>query len=81
MVFIHPVILRDSATTSNYTNHKYNYIRALQMGEDADGVDLMPGKSHPVLPEISEFRAAPGSQDAAQVPAQPVSTEADAKND
>jgi general secretion pathway protein D len=77
MVFIHPVILRDGTTTSNYTNSKYNYIRALQMGEDADGVDLMPGKSHPVLPEIGEFTAPPGNQDAVQVPTQPVSAGVD----
>jgi general secretion pathway protein D len=68
MVFIHPVILRDSSVASRYTNSKYSYIRALQMGEDAEGVDLMPGKSHPVLPEIGEFTALPASQGAVQVP-------------
>jgi general secretion pathway protein D len=72
MVFIHPVILRDSTVASQYTNSKYNYIRALQIGEDADGVNLMPGKSHPVMPEIGELSASPVSRDAAQVPLQPV---------
>jgi general secretion pathway protein D len=81
MVFIHPVILRDSSVASRYTNSKYNYIRALQMGEDAEGVDLMPGKSQPVLPEIGEFGALPGKQDAAQAPAQSVDGGTDATNE
>jgi general secretion pathway protein D len=55
MVFIHPVILRDSAVTSNYTNSKYNYIRSLQMNENEDGVNLMYKKQHPVLPTVDEF--------------------------
>jgi general secretion pathway protein D len=67
MVFIHPVILRDSSIASHYTNSKYNYMRALQIGEDADGVNLMPGKSHPILPEIGELTVQPGDQGAAPV--------------
>ncbi|MGB5474515.1 MAG: type II secretion system secretin GspD [Gammaproteobacteria bacterium] len=59
MVFIHPVILRDSSVAAQYTNSKYNYIRTLQQGLDADGVNLMPGKKQPVLPEIGEFTSAP----------------------
>ena len=81
MVFIHPVILRDSSVASRYTNSKYNYIRSLQLGEDAEGVDLMPGMSHPVLPEIGEFSAMPGRQDAVQVPAQQININPDEKND
>jgi len=60
MVFIHPVILRDAAITENYTNSKYNYIRALQMQEDEDGVNMMIGKQHPVLPAVEQFTVAPG---------------------
>ncbi len=77
MVFIHPVILRDGAITSNYTNSKYNYIRALQFGADADGVNLMPDKPHPVLPEFDEFSSLPGKQGAVQAPAQSVDAGAD----
>lgn len=61
MVFIHPVILRDSSVASQYTNSKYNYIRTLQQGLDADGVNLMPGKAQPVLPEIGTFTAVPSA--------------------
>jgi len=68
MVFIHPVILRDSVVTSNYTNSKYNFIRSLQMGADEDGVNLMHNKKHPVLPTLEEFTAKPGE---AAVPAAP----------
>jgi general secretion pathway protein D len=60
MVFIHPVILRDAAVTESYTNSKYNYIRALQMQQDEDGVNMIPGKQHPVLPVIDEFSVVPG---------------------
>ena len=60
MVFIHPVILRDAAITESYTNSKYNYIRALQMQQDADGVNMIPGKQHPVLPVMEQFTVAPG---------------------
>jgi general secretion pathway protein D len=60
MVFIHPVILRDAAVTNSYTNSKYNYIRALQMQQDEDGVNMLPDKHHPVLPVMEEFSVAPG---------------------
>ena len=51
MVFIHPVIMRDAAVTAEYTNSKYNYLRTLQLSEEQDGVNLLPGRHHPVLPE------------------------------
>jgi general secretion pathway protein D len=55
MVFIHPVILRDAAVTNLFTNNKYNDLRSLQLGQDEDGVNLMPDKHHPVLPTLEEF--------------------------
>ena len=59
MVFIHPVILRDNVMTHLYTNSKYNQIRSLQQGQDEDGVNLLPGKNHPVLPPIEEYTSVP----------------------
>jgi general secretion pathway protein D len=59
MVFIHPVILRDAAVTNYYTNNKYNDIRALQIGQDADGINLMPDKHHPILPTVEEATSGP----------------------
>ena len=69
MVFIHPVILRDSAVTSEYTNSKYNYLRSLQMMEREDGINLMYKKNHPVLPTLEEFKAVDQVPDAVAAPA------------
>jgi hypothetical protein len=55
MVFIHPVILRDSDVAAQYTNSKYDYMRGLQRMQDAEGVNLLPGKRHPVLPGIDSY--------------------------
>jgi len=74
MVFIHPVILRDAAVTNLYTNSKYNYIRTLQQGQNADGINLMPGKKHPMLPGMEEFIAIPGATPAVPA-AEPAATE------
>ncbi len=61
MVFIHPVILRDAAVTNYYTNNKYNDLRSMQLGQDEDGVNLMPDRHHPALPPVEEFFRCPGS--------------------
>ena len=52
MVFIHPTILRDIATSNLNTNEKYNYIRSLQSNIAQKGIDLLD-EEMPVLPEIS----------------------------
>jgi general secretion pathway protein D len=57
MVFIHPVILRDSAITEQSTSSKYNYFRALQFKEGKDGVNLLPGEQAPLLPEWGDTKA------------------------
>jgi general secretion pathway protein D len=52
MIFIRPTILRDAATTAFETNAKYNMIREIQRGgQDAD-IQLMPGRSRPMLPPL-----------------------------
>ena len=60
MVFIHPVILRNADTMNNYTNAKYNDLRVLQMEQNNDGVNMMPGKQQPVLPNIQDYMVMPG---------------------
>jgi len=55
MVFIHPVILRNADTMNSYTNAKYNDIRVQQMQENNDGINMMPGKQQPVLPNIQDY--------------------------
>jgi len=72
MVFIHPVILRDANIMNNYTNAKYNDIRVIQMEQNNDGVNMMPGKQQPVLPNIQDYTIMPGP---GTVPASPESKE------
>jgi general secretion pathway protein D len=60
MVFIHPVILRDADTMNSYTNNKYNDIRVLQMEQNNDGVNMLPGKQQPVLPNFQDYMIMPG---------------------
>jgi len=61
MVFIHPVILRDEAVTNFYTSNKYNSIRAMQLDNDADGINLIPDQHHPSLQSLEEFSAKPAA--------------------
>lgn len=56
MVFIHPRILRDGTQTAIATNAKYNYMRDIQLGDQGDGVELMPDQRRPVLPPIDLYR-------------------------
>jgi general secretion pathway protein D len=60
MVFIHPVILRDAELMNSYTNAKYNDIRVIQMEQNNDGVNMLPGKQQPVLPNINDYMIMPG---------------------
>jgi general secretion pathway protein D len=82
MVFIHPVILRDAAVTNVYTHNKYNYMRSLQLGEDQDGVNLMPDRHHPSLPVLEEFSGistTPAESSGADVPADQTTPPAEAE--
>lgn len=51
MVFIRPTIVRDGSKLAEISRGKYNYMRALQLDRKARGVDLMPTKDTPVMPE------------------------------
>ncbi|AVJ55227.1 type II secretion system protein GspD [Idiomarina sp. OT37-5b] len=51
MVFIRPTIVRDGSKLAEISRGKYNYMRALQLDRKARGVDLMPTKETPVMPE------------------------------
>ncbi len=59
MVFLHPVILRDSATGAKYASSKYNYLRARQLELRERGVSLMPDDVAPVLPTLGDFMELP----------------------
>jgi len=51
--------LRDNATADNYTAEKYNYIRALQLEQDREGVPLMSGKGAPHMKDMKEMLELP----------------------
>jgi general secretion pathway protein D len=57
MVFIHPVILRDSAVAESSTSSKYDYFRALQLQQGKHGINLLPGEQAPVLPEWGDTKS------------------------
>jgi general secretion pathway protein D len=65
MIFLRPVILRDTATESTISGSKYNYIRGeqLRMREQSEG--LLRPEDKPVLPEL---QAIPGPGEAATIP-------------
>jgi len=51
MIFIKPTIIRDAATMQHLSSSKYNYIRALQLEQQEDGISLMPFTDQPALKE------------------------------
>ena len=54
MIFIRAEIMRNSADTSFQTNAKYNLIRGIQQRKEGDSIQLMPGRTRPVLPELTD---------------------------
>ncbi len=57
MVFIRPVIMRDSAQAAFQTDAKYRYIRDLQLQQSEQNVQLMSDEQHPTLPELEAAEA------------------------
>ncbi len=54
MVFIHPVIIRDPATTDSVTNSKYSFLRARQIEAEIDDRGLIR-KGAELLPDLDEL--------------------------
>lgn len=61
MVFIRPQILRDGRSALDVSQRKYNYMRAQQIKEDEDGIELMPMTDQPVLKEWNDDLSLPPS--------------------
>ncbi|KFZ36620.1 general secretion pathway protein GspD [Shewanella mangrovi] len=59
MVFIRPTIVRDGVTMEGIAGRKYNYFRALQLEQQARGVNLMPDTKVPVLDEMQPNNVSP----------------------
>ncbi|MDO6527353.1 type II secretion system secretin GspD [Motilimonas sp. 1_MG-2023] len=51
MIFIRPTIIRDSNKMASLSSRKYSLMRAVQLQQQAQGVNLMPNTDVPVLPE------------------------------
>ena len=51
MIFIKPTIIRDGMTMEGIAGRKYTYFRALQLEQQARGINLMPNTQVPVLEE------------------------------
>ncbi|MEW9797726.1 type II secretion system secretin GspD [Alteromonas sp. CYL-A6] len=61
MVFLKPTIVRDAATMNEISHSKYNYIRALQLRRQQQGVSLMPNEEGPSMPEWDDKLVLPPS--------------------
>ncbi|WP_414831007.1 type II secretion system secretin GspD [Alteromonas sp. H39] len=59
MVFLKPTIVRDGATMNSISHRKYNYIRALQLKRQQEGVSLMPFTDGPSMPDWDDELALP----------------------
>ncbi|HAW78152.1 MAG TPA: type II secretion system protein GspD, partial [Alteromonas australica] len=49
MVFLKPTIVRDGATMNAISHRKYNYMRALQLKRQQEGITLMPSAETPSM--------------------------------
>ncbi len=59
MVFLRPVIVRDTAVSESLTHSKYSYIRDQQVREQQRDDRLLPSNTMPVLPDWSYLLSLP----------------------
>ncbi|MEP6511533.1 MAG: type II secretion system protein GspD, partial [Dokdonella sp.] len=59
MIFLHPKILRDSATEATVSSEKYNYMRTEQLQLRQEDWPITPRAQRPVLPAVHDFLASP----------------------
>ncbi len=55
MIFLHPIIIRTSATQKSISRNKYSAMRIKQLEQKAEGVGLMSAEKMPVLPDLNDF--------------------------
>ncbi len=55
MIFLHPIIIRTSATQKSISRKKYSAMRIKQLEQKAEGVGLMSAEEMPVLPDLNDF--------------------------
>jgi len=61
MVFLKPTIVRDGATMNAISHRKYNYMRALQLKRQQEGITLMPSAETPSMPNWDDKLSLPPS--------------------
>ncbi|TEW54009.1 type II secretion system protein GspD [Psychromonas sp. RZ22] len=54
MVFLRATIVRDDQTMMELSQRKYGLIRQIQLGQTAEGINLMPNSEAPLLPKWGE---------------------------
>lgn len=59
MIFLHPKILRDSATEAAVSSEKYNFMRTEQLQMRQEDWPITPPAQRPMLPEVHDFLASP----------------------
>ena len=61
MVFLKPTSVRDGATMNAISHRKYNYMRALQLKRQQEGITLMPSAETPSMPNWDDKLSLPPS--------------------
>ena len=61
MVFLKPTIVRDGATMNAISHRKYNYMRALQLKRQQEGITLMPSAETTSMPNWDDKLSLPPS--------------------
>jgi len=74
MVFMRPTILRTKQDNLNLTRNKYNFIRDRQLDLLDEGVGLLPGEEHPILPSEHNYLDIPAPFDE-EIPADEKATD------
>jgi len=55
MIFLHPVIVRDDASSAQVSQSKYGYMRAKQLEQQTTTSPLLSPKDVPMLPNLNDF--------------------------
>jgi len=70
MVFLRPVVLRDTQASASLTGDRYEYIRNEQLQTQAGAHLLLPNVAAPQLPPLQlDLRSKPANAPAASKPA------------
>ena len=70
MIFLHPIIVRDGKSENIISSRKYNYMRAKQLEQKAQGVPLMSANEIPVLPNLNDFLTVLPGESSARIDSQ-----------